>query len=59
MAVGVESDSYRGMTKHLGDDLGVDVAGEEQRCAGVPEVVEAGSGGEAGTLEERGAAPLA
>lgn len=40
------------MSKHLGDDLGVDVAGEEQSSARVPEVVEAGGGGEASIFKE-------
>jgi hypothetical protein len=54
MTVGVESDNYRGVPKHFGNDLGVDVAGEELGSAGVPEVVEAGMGWKTGTFEESG-----
>jgi hypothetical protein len=39
--VDVEGDRYRGVPEHLGNDLGVDVAGEEEGGARMPEVVEA------------------
>ncbi len=52
VTVGVQGDGYRGVPQHLGDDLGVDVPAQEQRRAGVSEVVEAGIGGESGALEE-------
>ncbi len=52
MGVGVQGDRYGGVTKHLGDYLRVDVAGEQQRGAGVPEVVEADLR-EPGPLQQR------
>ena len=39
MGIGVEGYGYGCMSKHLGDDLRVHVAGEQQRGARVPEVV--------------------
>ena len=41
MGVDVEDDGYGGVTEHLGDHLCVDAFPQEQRSAGVPEIVEA------------------
>src|SRR5215210_3101539 len=39
VAVGVEGDRYGGVAEELLHDLGVDPSREEQRSAGVPEIV--------------------
>ena len=39
MGVGVQGYCDRRVPQHLGDNLGVDVLGQQQRCAGMPEVV--------------------
>jgi hypothetical protein len=39
--VGVEGDGYGGVPEHVRDDLGVNVLGEQERGARVPEAVEA------------------
>src|SRR5215213_2601151 len=44
VGVDVKGDAYGGVAEHLGDDLGVHVLGEQQRGAGVAEVVEADLG---------------
>jgi hypothetical protein len=54
VGVGVEGYGDGGVSEHLGDDLGVDVPRQQERGAGVPQVVEAGVGGEPGALEEPG-----
>jgi hypothetical protein len=41
VGVDVEDDGYGGVTEHLGDHLCVDAFPQEQRGAGVPEIVEA------------------
>ena len=40
VGVDVQGDAYGGVPEHLGDDLRVHVAGEEQRGARMPEVVD-------------------
>ena len=40
MRVGVEGDNYGGASQHLGDYLNVDALTQEQRSAGVPQIVE-------------------
>ena len=45
VAVGVQRLRYGGVPQELLDVLGVDVAGEQQRGAGVPEIVEADAAG--------------
>src|SRR5215212_7997879 len=52
MAVGVQGDGYGGVAEHLGDDLRIYVAGQEQGGARMPEVVEAGMGRKTGTFEK-------
>jgi hypothetical protein len=41
MAVGIQGDGYACAPQHLRDNLGVDVLGEQQRGARVPEIVKA------------------
>ena len=41
MAVDRECEGHVAVTEHLGDDLGVDVLGEQEGSAGVPKIVEA------------------
>lgn len=57
MAVGVEGDGDVGVSEEFLNVLGVDVAGKEQRGAGVTKIMEAYSG-QLGLLEERGEGPL-
>jgi hypothetical protein len=45
MAVSVQGNSYRGVTKQFRDDLRINVSGQKQSGAGVPQVVEAGGKG--------------
>jgi hypothetical protein len=57
VGVGVKGDGYRGVSQHLGDDLGIDVSRQEQRSARVPEVVEA-DGRKPGLPKERHEGPF-
>ena len=41
MAVGIQGNGDAGMPQQLRDNLGVDVLGEQQRGARVPEIVKA------------------
>jgi len=54
VAVSVEGNSYGGVSKHFRDNFGIDVAGEEQGSAGVPEVVEACIGRKTSAFEKPG-----
>src|SRR5918997_5669127 len=57
MGVGVEGYGDGSMSQHLRDDLGVYVSRQEQRRAGMPEVVKP-DGRKSGHLEERLEGPL-
>ena len=53
MAVGVQRLRYGGVPQEFLHVLGVDVAVEQQRGAGMAEVVESGASGQTGALEQR------
>lgn len=51
--VGVKGQGYRGVSQEFLDIHGMDVAAKQQRGAGMAKVVEAGVGGQIGTLQQR------